>query len=531
MTKPKGYWCLQLHAHLPYVRHPEYPDFLEEDWLYEGITETYLPLLSMFERFMDEGIDFRLTMTITPPLAGMLSDSLLQGRYYNRLNGLIELAEKEVWRTRSLPEFQEVAKMYDRQLKECRRIWEKYHGNILTGFKNLQDAGKIEIITCCATHGFLPLAAHKPAVRAQVAIACQDYERHFGRKPEGTWLAECAYTPGVDEELKRNGIRFFFLEAHGILYGTPRPRYGVFAPVYCPSGVAAFGRDLETAHQVWSADTGYPGDPDYREFYRDLGYDLDYDYIRPYLHSDGIRRNIGLKYHRITGKVSLNDKQPYNPEWARNKAASHAGNFLFNREKQAEYLAAALDQPPLVVSMYDAELFGHWWFEGPQFLDFLFRKMHYDQQTVKPITPSEYLREFPRNQVITPAASSWGDKGYYEVWLNGTNDWIYRHLHKAAERMIELARTNPSADGLRKRALNQAARELLLAQSSDWAFIMTTRTMVEYAEKRTRDHLINFTALFEQINRNAIDEGYLGNLEYRNNIFPLLDYRVYRPEA
>jgi 1,4-alpha-glucan branching enzyme len=466
-------------------------------------------------------------MTITPPLAGMLSDPLLQGRYYQKLNGLIELAEKEVWRTKTMPEYIPVAKMYETKLKECRSLWEKYHGNILTGFKNLQDAGYLEIVTCCATHGFLPLTLHKNAVRAQVRVASQDYERHFGRKPNGIWLAECAYQPGVDAILKEEGIRFFFLEAHGILYGTPRPRFGVFAPVYCPTGVAAFGRDMETAHQVWSAETGYPGDPDYREFYRDLGYDLDYEYIKPYIHSDGVRRNIGLKYHRITGKVPLSEKQPYNPEWARNKAASHAGNFVFNRERQIEYLSGVLGREPLVVSMYDAELFGHWWYEGPDFLNYLFRKAAYDQKVFTTITPSEYLKEYPKNQVITPAASSWGDKGYYEVWLNGTNDYIYRHLHKAAERMVELANNNRGADGLKQRALNQAARELLLAQSSDWAFIMTTGTMVSYAEKRTRDHINNFTALYEKIKNNSIDEGYLGNLEYRNNIFPQIDFKVF----
>ena len=525
--KRKGFWCLILHAHLPYVRHPEYPDFLEEDWLYEGITETYLPLLSIFEKFAQEGMFFRVSMTITPPLAGMLSDPLLQGRYYAKLNGLIELAEKEVWRNKNIPEFLPVAQMYETKLKACRTLWEKYHGNILTGFKNLQDAGFLEIVTCCATHGFLPLKMQRQAVRAQISVAAQDYERHFGRRPNGIWLAECAYQPGIDEELKKEGIRFFFLEAHGILYGTPRPRFGVFAPVYCPTGVAAFGRDMETAHQVWSAETGYPGDPDYREFYRDLGYDLDYDYIRPYLHSDGIRRNIGLKYHRITGKVPLSEKQPYNPQWALNKAASHAGNFMFNRQTQIEYLSGVLGREPLVVSMYDAELFGHWWYEGPNFLDFLFRKIHYDQQTFTTITPSEYLKEFPKNQVITPAASSWGDKGYYEVWLNGTNDWIYRHLHKAAERMIELAESNREAQGLRQRALNQAAREVLLAQSSDWAFIMTTGTMVSYAEKRTREHILNFTKLYEQIKNGTIDEGFLAYIESKNNIFPQIDYKAF----
>lgn len=525
---PKGYWCLQLHAHLPYVRHPEYPDFLEEDWLYEAISETYLPLLSIFENFVKDGVDFKLTMTITPSLANMLADPLLQSRYYERLNKHIEFAEKEIWRTKNMPEFQPAAEMYDYHFKKCKQIWEQYHGNILTGFKKFQDMGKIEIITCCATHGFLPLMNNERAQRAQIRVACDDYERHFGRRPRGIWLAECAYYPGIDKILKEEGLRFFFLEAHGILYGTPRPKYGVFAPVYCPSGVAAFARDMETAHQVWSAESGYPGDPDYREFYRDLGYDLDYEYIKPYLHTDGIRRNIGIKYHRITGKVALSDKQPYIPQQAKDKAAIHSGNFLFNREKQVEYLAEVLDRPPLIISMYDAELFGHWWFEGPHFINFLFRKMHFDQNTIKPITPVEYLEKFPINQIITPSASSWGDKGYYEVWLNPSNDYIYRHLHKAEERMLELTDKFPNASGVLERALNQAARELLLAQSSDWAFIMTTGTMVEYAEKRTRDHIVNFTNLYEQITNNSINEEYLKDLESRNNIFPGINYRVYK---
>src|SRR3989339_2019672 len=527
----QGYLCLVLHAHLPFIRHPEYDDFLEEDWFFEAATETYIPFLDMFERLISEGIDFRITMSLTPTLCAMFSDELLMSRYNRHLNKLIELSEKEVFRTQHQHQFHKTALMYERKLKRCKYIIEKHGGNLINGFRKVQDEGKLEIITCCATHGFLPLKIHRNAVRAQIKTAVDDYKDKFNRKPKGIWLAECAYNPGDDYVLKEQKIRYFFLDTHGILYGTPRPKYGVFAPVYCPSGVAAFGRDMETAHQVWSADIGYPGDPNYREFYRDVGYDLDYDYIKPHLHSDGVRRNVGIKYYRITGKVGLNDKQPYNPQWALDKAASHAGNFMFNREQQIKHLHGYISKEPLIVSMYNAELYGHWWYEGPDFINYLFRKIFYDQKTIVPITPSEYLEKFPKNQVISPAASSWGDKGYYEVWLNGTNDWIYRHLHKASERMAELARENPSPDGVRRRALNQAARDLLLAQSSDWAFIMTTRTMVEYAEKRTRDHLLNFNNLFEQVKRSQVDERYVHELENKNNIFPLIDYTVFAAEA
>ncbi|HHY32036.1 MAG TPA: DUF1957 domain-containing protein [Firmicutes bacterium] len=527
MPNEKGYLALVLHAHLPYVRHPEYPDFLEETWLFEAITETYIPLIKVFQGLVRDGVPFRLTMSITPPLASMLLDPLLQERYLRHLAKLTELAEKEVERTRWLPEFNENARMYRDRFHEARRIFEDVYGrNILTPFKELEAQGHLEIITCAATHGYLPLMEIcREAVGAQVRIATRFHERAMGRKPIGFWLPECGYNPGDDWFLKEEGIRYFITDAHGVLFASPRPKYGVFAPVYCKSGVAAFGRDMESSKQVWSAREGYPGDYDYREFYRDIGYDLDYDYIRPYIHPSGTRINTGIKYYRITGKT--HDKQPYNRRRAIEKAAIHAGNFMFNREKQIEYLASVMDRKPIVVAPYDAELFGHWWFEGPEWLDFLIRKIAYDQNTLALITPGDYLGVYKRNQVSTPSLSSWGYKGYNEVWLEGSNDWIYRHLHKAAERMVELARAYPAAGGLLRRALNQAARELLLAQSSDWAFIMKTGTMVSYAVRRTKEHVWRFTKLYHDIRSSAIDESWLSEIEYRDNIFPDIDYEVY----
>ncbi|MDA8244820.1 MAG: DUF1957 domain-containing protein [Elusimicrobia bacterium] len=526
----KGYLALVLHAHLPFIRHPEYEDFLEEDWFFEAMCETYLPLLDIYERLTAEGTDFRVTMSLTPPLCNMMADDLLRERFRRYYNLRLELAEKEVVRTRNTG-YYDVAKMYETKFRRIRELYEDYyHGRILDGFKKFQDMGKLEIITCGATHGFLPLELRKEAVHAQIKLAADNYRKHFGRGPRGIWLAECAYNPGDDVFLKAQGIRYFFLETHGIIYGSPRPRYGVYAPVYCPSGVAAFGRDMESAQQVWSAETGYPGDHRYREFYRDLGYDLEYDYIKPYLHQDGVRRNIGMKYHKITGRVQLDQKAPYNPVEAREVAASHAGNFMFNRERQIEHLEHFLGKKPVVVSMYDAELYGHWWYEGTDFLEFLFKKVHHDQRTIKMVTPSEYLETHPDNQVVQPSMSTWGDKGYNEVWLNGTNDWMYRHLHKQVERMVELANRFPTADGTLRRALNQCAREVVLGMSSDWAFLMTVGTAKQYSTKRFVAHSHRFNGLYEQIMGNRLEEGWLKDLEWRDNIFPEMDYRVFSTE-
>ena len=530
MADPTGYLSLVLHAHLPYIRHPECDEFLEEDWLFEAMSETYIPLLTSYERLVEEGISFRVTMTVTPPLAEMLSDPLLQQRYEQKMEKYAELADMEVQRTskKSAAEFHNAAKANRDTIQTSLHLFrDTYHRNIVEGFKRFQDEGVLEIITCGATHGFLPLMSSTNVKRAQIAVAKTNYEKHFGRPPKGIWLAECAYDYGIDELLAESGIKFFFVDAHGILFGMPRPKYGVFAPVFSPSGVAALARDVESSKQVWSRDSGYPGDFEYREFYRDLGYDGNYEYVRPYLHGDGVRRNIGFKYHRITGtKIDLSKKEAYRPQIARERAADHAGNFLFNRQQQVEHLQQYMDRPPLIVAPYDAELFGHWWFEGPMFIEYLFRKMHYDQDKITSITPIGYLDKHPVLQSIQPAPSSWGDKGFYEVWLNGTNDWIYRHLHQCENRMVQLAQDRPAAAGIEKRALNQAARELLLAQSSDWAFIMSTDTAVPYAKRRTREHVHRFNTLHDQIQNGLIDEHYLKDLEWKDSIFQEIDYHV-----
>ena len=529
---PAGYWCPVLHAHLPYVRHPEYPSFLEEDWFFEALTETYVPILRVLDGLLNDGVEYRLTMTLSPPLVSMMTDELLVGRYHRHLDNLVELARREVDRTKKWqPQFHDLAWFYLHEFSDVRRVFREVYGsNLVSAFRKHRDAGKLEIITCGATHGFFPLMDPVPqAVRAQVQVAVAHYRKHFGRRPDGIWLPECGYLPGHEVFLKEAGLRFSFLESHGLTDAHPRPSFGVHAPIVSPGGVVFFGRDMESSRQVWSAESGYPGDFDYREFYKDVGWELPMEDLEDFL-PDGERKNLGIKYYRVTGRgTDLGHKQPYVRAWAMGKAASHAANFLQNRQQQVEHLAGAGERAPIVVSPYDAELYGHWWFEGPQFLDSLFRKMHFDQDVVKPITPSEYLERFGDLEVCQPPMCTWGAQGYAEVWLNGSNDWIYPHLDVAGERMVELARRHEHPDGLEGRALNQAARELLLAQSSDWAFIMKTNTTVEYAKKRTRDHVARFDYLYRALTGQcALEEPILREFEERDNLFPEIDYRVYR---
>ncbi|MGI9105290.1 MAG: glycoside hydrolase family 57 protein [Pyrinomonadaceae bacterium] len=530
---PHGFFSLILHAHLPFVRHPEHAEFLEEDWLYEAITEVYLPLVHALSTLHAAGAQPRLALNLSPTLCEMLADPLLQTRYTRHLENLLALAEKEVERTRrDAPRFLPAARMYRQTMRAAKRLWlEVYRRDLVGGFRELQEAGVCEIITCAATHGFIPFISTTEARRAQIEIAVANYRKHFRRQPRGIWLPECAYADGVETLLKDAGLEYFIADTHAILYGEPRPRYGVYAPVKCANGVAAFARDLETSQQVWSSVIGYPGDPNYREFYRDIGWDAPLEYLLPHLHADGTRRHLGLKYHRVTGRdVPLPDKQPYLPRRAQERAAAHAAHFVDERIKQCARQRDALGgHMPLIVSPYDAELFGHWWFEGVQFLDFVFRELARRRDELTTVAPGDYLNMNVRLQTQHLSPSSWGAEGYYKVWLNDSNAWLYPQQHAAEARLTALTnRYAGQTDALTTRALNQAARELLLAQASDWAFQISHATTVEYATRRFRSHVARFHALADDLERGEFDIARLTEIEARDNLFAELDYQIYR---
>jgi len=521
--------AIVLHAHLPFVHHPEHEQFLEEDWLFEALTETYIPLLLAFRRLRGDGVPFAVTMSLTPPLLEMFANDLLRRRYVRYLQKRLRLAEEETTRPHRTDAERGIAGHYVERFRAVEDLYVRQCGcDLAQAFRELQDAGNLEVLACAATHGFLPLMQTPNAVRAQVRQGVATVSRHMQRRPRGIWLPECAFRAGLDEILAEEKIEYFLVDAHGLHNGFPVPSTGVHAPVRCPSGVAAFGRDLEAAKQVWSAKEGYPGDGAYREFYRDLGYDASYEDIQPYLHNDGIRRNVGIKYHRVTGPVGLHEKQLYDREAAMRRAIEHGGHFVFCRQHQLRFLKSHINAVPIVVAPYDAELFGHWWYEGPEFIEEIFRVAERVRDDFAVSTLSAYLDEHPPAQTSTPCSSSWGDKGYFEVWLSGANDWIYRHLHKAERDMVELAQTHAgSAPPQVQAALRQAARELLLAQSSDWAFLMNVGTAVPYAEKRTRNHLNSFHRLCAMIRSGHINQDYVTHLYNQNPIFPELDYRIY----
>lgn len=523
---PRGYLLLVLHAHLPYVRHPEFDRFLEERWFFEAVNETYIPIIRFCDRLRAEGKNFRFTVSISPTLANMMEDPLLRERCVRHLDSLIELAEKEQERTKDWPDVNFLAGMYRQLFTDARQTFvERCGTRLVKAFKELSDAGHIELITCAGTHGFLPLLSAEPStVRAQVLTAVQEHQRIFGSKPKGMWIPECAFYPGLDAVLAEAGIRYFFVDSHAVEHANPRPLFGLNAPLYCPSGVAAFPRHQMTSRLVWSNKVGYPADFNYREYYRDIGFDLDQDYLEPYQYAKGVRTNTGIKYHRITGATS--NKHLYHPDWARESAEKHARDFAGRCRDLAVHASSKMPFPSVIVSPYDAELFGHWWFEGPQWLYYVMKELS-DGGDLEMGTPGDYLSRYPIQQKAMPTPSSWGRNGYHEHWVNPKTDWMWRLLHEAGGRMRQTVEQAGTVGKLQERLLRQAGRELMLAQSSDWPFMITNGSTEEYAKRRFFDHLHRFHHLLDELHEPQVDRTKLEALEYMDALFPQLDYKLF----
>ena len=521
MERP-AHLSVVLHAHLPFIRHPEHDYHLEEFWFFEALHETYLPLLQMLDRLEADGISGALTLSVSAPLLAMMEDYLLRERFLAYLGRIIELSDRD--RRGDDASIQEVADYYHRRLTGLRTYFvDTLQGDLIAALRHHAQTPRLELMTCVGTHPILPFLATPEGRRAQIEVGLDYFEARFGARPRGIWVAECAFEPGVDELLAEAGVAFACLEDRAIDNAASAPVYGTYSPLISEGGVAFFGRDQEASSQVWSADEGYPGDYDYREFYRDRGYDLPLDEVAPYIHPDGIRHDTGLKYHRITGDVALDEKAVYRPDQAAQKAREHARHFLECRIKQAAEAADKMGaRPPHITCPYDAELFGHWWFEGPLFLEELFRAAH-ERDEILLSTPPHFLEAVDVHQQATPATSTWGEDGYFAVWLDESNAEIYGPLRRAERAMVELAGRYEGGDETLRRALRQAARELVLAQSSDWPFIIKTGTTVEYAWSRLTGHLDAFWTLVEMIEAAQVDLDQVTSMEERQTIFAEID--------
>ena len=512
-----GRLAIVLHAHLPYVRNNE-KNSLEEDWLFQAILECYIPLLQVIESSKKESpINTKLTISLSPTLLSLLQNKQIKETFPHwiktRKDFLNELPHEE----------KKASEFLVRNLNDKFSYWQKYSGNLVDRFKLLNKSGNLDILTCAATHGYLPILRENPkTVKGQIKTAIRNHKNIFDANPLGIWLPECAYYENLDQILFDAGIRYAVLDGHGILNATPRPRYGIYAPICSKRGVAFFGRDSESTLPVWSAKDGFPGDKVYREFHKDLGWELPISKLQ----KKGISslRPLGLKYYKITNeKISLGKKEFYSEDEAKKKVEEHSEIYLLDRSKQLENLSLSSNFDPLLIAPFDAELFGHWWYEGPIFIEHILKKS--EKYSIRLTHLKEVLIQKPNLQICEPSPSSWGQGGYHNYWLNDKNAWIVPEITKAGTSFVNLSTKNLD-DEISKRLLKQAARELLLSQSSDWSFILRAGTTTELAKERIKRHIDRYWKLVEMFRNNClIDFKFLESIEEEDDVFPTINLR------
>ena len=503
-----GHVAIVLHAHLPYVRHPEHERSLEERWLHEALWETYLPLLDLCDRLAAENIHSTYSLVVSPTLAAMWRDPLLGARSRDHLERTAALAEHALGGELGRGPFAAALRHHRALLGRAAATLARHGGDVLGGFVEHHRAGRIHLFTTAATHAFLPALLPSPEwVRAQIAIGLRAFEAMTGALSRGLWLPECAFAPALDGALAAEGVELSVLDAHGIALSAPRPDVVTIGgggagggalvvpiePLRSASGVTYFGRDLWAGRAVWAMD-GYPSHPDYREHHRDLGFDARPEDLLGELGPFGARVATGLKLHRVTGPGL--DKAPYDPAAARARAASHAAAFVQDRARLFASLARR-SAPPLSVAPFDAELFGHFWHEGPLFLEAVLRRLAAGAARGGPaaITLLDRAERCPATARGEPARSTWGEGGFAATWTGPETAALWRHVHHASAAVRDAARRAPDAAGARGEALDQAIVEALLLQSSDFPFMIHRGTTAEYARARIAEHARNAARL------------------------------------
>jgi 1,4-alpha-glucan branching enzyme len=558
-----GHFTFVLHAHLPYVLgHGRWPHGTE--WLNEAAAETYLPLLDELTTLVEEGVGPGITVGITPVLAEQLADAAFPDQLLAYLQSRVVAAKRDHAefvghnRLRLARLAEHWGELFERT---GRRFEQQYGSDLLGAFRKLQDDGHIEIITSAATHGYLPLLGNDANVRAQVRVGVEYYKQHFGRAPSGFWLPECAYRPryqwrrpvggdkdvlrrGVEEILSECGLEYFVADSALVQGGRSvgvyldrfpalrrlwkqfertyrerpvQPDRSCLEPHYVHSELPAMrpvtvlARHAETALQVWSGEWGYPGDGWYLEFHK--------------RHYPG-----GHRYWRVTTPATdLAEKQEYEPERVGARIRENADHFVSLVKGSLSEYHDQTGKQGLLVAPYDAELFGHWWHEGVRWLGEVLRRIDRDPD-ISLTCCREYLKDHPPEVVLSLPEGSWGQGGFHYIWLNEDTEWTWRHVYEAEDLMRRLVtESKASRNEELASVLRQAARELLLLESSDWAFLISTWSARDYAESRVVEHYTSFKQLAEMagalIKGQELGPGHKNLLSaraHRDRLFPNL---------
>jgi 1,4-alpha-glucan branching enzyme len=565
-----GNYVLILHTHLPWVlNHGTWPH--GEDWLTEAVAECYIPLLNVFNELVEKNILPKVTLDISPVLCEQLEHPDFKNKFINYCDEKIAAAKKDNQDFKAWgydPHHIYLTDFWKNWYSDRKQDFiDKYDHSIVKSLKALQDSGAIEIMTCGATHGYFPLLATDESINLQVKLAVENYKKHFGREPKGIWLPECAYRPsyewhsfipvspfnqshlrqGVENIIARYGIKYFvtdqkllensyplgkYVDESNETYmsiddpgfkhtpwsfdRSPLRLYQVSSSDEVQYGTAAvFTRHRDISMQVWSGEVGYPGQPDYLDFHK---------------------KHLGsmLRYWRVTdNKADMMYKQLYHPDWTNEKVDLQANHFIHHIENTLNYNKNKTGIEAAVCTPFDTELFGHWWFEGPQFLKHVIEGMA-KSPFVQTATAHEYYIKENAKDVIHLPEGSWGENNTHEVWINEQTKWTWEQIYNCELRFSKIMEKADleNINQLEHRILKQALRELLLMQASDWQFLIHTKGATDYAEQRFFYHNTDFNKLCDLyelfVKSKSLSQtelSYLLNVEKRNSLFEELNLK------
>lgn len=528
-----GSFVLILHTHLPYVlRHSKWPH--GSDWLSEAAAECYIPILNECWNLVSEGITPNITISLSPVVVEQLADPEFPEILNEYFDEKIKAAYADYEYFLERPDesgYLELSQFWLGWYMARKMDFNlRYQRDLVAGFRGLLQKGAIAIQTCGVTHGYLPLLSREESVNAQVALAAQVHQKHFGERPRGIWMPECAYRPsylwtppvfspdakpiqrdGIEQTLARHGLEYTVVDSHLTRAGVPLDRFlsqfghewelsrdgsrylnlqdsRAVHDLYriCSAGddeagtTAIFTRDAETTLQVWSGAFGYPGDPEYLEFHKK-------------------HHNNGMRYWRVTdSRADLGDKQRYRPDYIGARIRAQADHFVQVVEDRMRRYRNATGREGTLSAPFDTELFGHWWFEGPRFLGEVIRRLANNPNVRLRTAPQELDAKTPGVAIQIPEGS-WGEGGHHKVWLNEETQWTWPLLYEIEARLVELINTHDPEQLLEERVLKQLARELLLQQASDWQFLISTESAKDYATRRFQGHYENAQFLIEFI--------------------------------
>lgn len=521
---------LLLNLHHPYIRYSE-NDCGEDEHLYtllfEKISNIYIPLLNMIANLERDNIKFKIPIVFSAPLCSMLSDPLIKEKYIIYLDSLIEFGKKEIIRTKNVKELNKNALMYFEKVLETKRYFtEVYEQNLLKYFSNYAKKGLIEILATAGTYMYMPHYADIPEVmNAQIEIGLYAVRHFFGISADGFFLPELGYTPGMEKLLRMYGVNYTILSSQSFLLGQQVPEKGIFAPARCYNCLSLFASDQ--MNLVYNQNLNYKN----RNF--DVAWELELSNLTPLVKKGEARKSSGFCYWNnyfndssIESKNSKKTEYIYNIDNATNQCILDANDFATiysNKLNQASAILKGSDVS--LTCVFDEEMLFNKWDEGLIWFENVIRK--FNELEINVTSFSELLIDKFSLQKISPYYGSNSSEIYGEDFLSNKNSWMIRYLRKSSHRLVDLAGRFPDDTGLKVRLLNLGSKELMLAQSSEWAKMINSNIYSEYAEKSFKDSIVAFSNVFDALGSNTVSTEWLCNLEKEHPIFPWMNFRIF----